>query len=88
MTNVKFETPSGGEVDVSEDGYIEVDVVLDLSDIIHNDLEGFLDLLSMAATDTEILMDVNYTMKMVNNLGGLEFTVSGDVTEILEMQGE
>lgn len=84
MTDRKFTTPTGEEVDVSEEGFISVDVVLCLSDIIHNDLEGFLDMLSMAATDTDILSEIHYTMNKVNNLGGLEFTVTGSIEFIRE----
>ncbi len=81
-----FKTPSGEEVAITE-GFVTIEVAVDLSDIISSDLEGFLDLISEAATGSPLLMDITYNMIRVTALGALQILVTGDVSEILSVEG-
>lgn len=86
MTKRMFTVPSGDEVEIDEHNYITTEVVMDVADIIANDLERFLDLISLMATDTEILGDISYTPTQLTAQGNLAFSVRGDVSLILEME--
>lgn len=68
----------------NEDGYIEGKVMVHLSDIIDNDLEGFLDLISEKLTGSPLLMDINYDVVDGTAEGCIIIKVRGDVSEILE----
>ncbi len=81
-----FVVPSGARVEISDENYVTSEVVLDTSALIDNDLEGFLDLLSMGVTDTELLMDINYRLERLTFEGMLVFDVTGDVSEVLQME--
>lgn len=83
-----FVVPSGARVEISSNNYIETEIVLDIGAIIDRDLEEFLDLVSMEATDTELLMDVNYTPKSVTPQDNIVFVVTGDVSMILDMEAD
>lgn len=83
-----FTIPSGAKVEIDDDNCIETEIVLDPSALINHDLEGFLDLVSMEATDTELLMDVNYTAKSITPQGNIIFVVTGDISMILEMEAD
>ncbi len=83
-----FVVPSGARVEISDENYVTSEVVLDTSALIDNDLEGFLDLLSMGVTDTELLMDIDYRLERLTFEGLLVFDVTGDVSEILNMEDD
>ena len=55
-----------------------------LSDIIDNDLEGFLDLLSEKLIGSPLLMDINYDVVDSTAEVCIIIKVRGDVPEILE----
>ncbi len=84
MSDRKYVTPTGAEVEINEDNYIETEVVLELNNIVDTNLEGFLDMLSLGATDTEILSDIEYTIERLDPWGGLIFSVRGDISLILD----
>ena len=81
-----YTVPSGAEVEVSEGNYISTEVSVDLSQIIDTNNEGFLDMLSLYATDTELLMDIDYTLNRIDSYGALIFEVTGDISSILETE--
>lgn len=83
-----FTVPSGAQVPITEAGFITTDVVLDLGALIDHDFEGFLDLLSYGATDTEILMEVEYRVTSVTPDGNLVFSVTGNVNMILDEEAD
>lgn len=83
-----FVIPSGARVEITDENYVTSEVVLDTSALIDHDLEGFLDLLSMGVTDTELLMDINYRLDRLTFDGCLVFEVTGDVSEILNMEAD
>lgn len=70
----------------------EIDV--DLGDLIDNDLEGFLDMISERATETPMLMDLNYGIAGVAPgaggtvdglpVNGIRLWVAGDCSEIFD----
>jgi hypothetical protein len=78
-----FTTPYGAKVEISESNYITTDIVLGVAAIIDHDFEGFLDLVSLAATNSDILSDISYTVKAVTPDGNIIFEVTGDITDIL-----
>jgi len=80
-----FTVPSGAEVEIDENNFITTEVVLNVGALINHDLEGFLDLLSLGATDTELLMDINYRPIGLTLDECIIFEVTGDVSMILEM---
>ena len=56
-------------------------VEVDLSDVIDNDLEGFLDLLSERAVNSPLLMDISY--RIVGHDGDtLKIEVDGDTSAL------
>jgi len=68
---------------VDAEGWIEGVVAVDLSDVIANDLEGFLDILSEQLTDTPLLQDISW--EVVGQYGDeLHLYVTGDATSCLE----
>lgn len=81
-----FMVPSGAQVPITEAGFITTDVVLDVNTLIDHDFEGFLDLLSCGATDTEILTEIEYQVTALTPDGNLVFSVTGNVSMILEME--
>lgn len=83
-----FIVPSGAEVKVDNDSFITTEVVLDISTLIDHDLEGVLDLLSLGATGTELLCDINYRPLSITPQGCIVFEVGGDISMILDMAEE
>lgn len=83
-----FTLPSGEKVVIDDNSFIETDIVLDPSALIDHDLEGFLDLVSMCVTDTELLCQTEYTAKSVTMQGNIIFTIKGDVSMILDCEAD
>ena len=72
-----------------EDNYVEGYVQLHISDMIDNDYEVFLDILSEALVGSNLLMDVNYdVVGMADEPNTLIFKVRGDVSNILDHEDE
>lgn len=76
-----------------ENGYVEGNVIVPLSDIIDNDLEGFLDLLGEKLVANECLMDISYkavgvTEEQNNDDRGIIIWVRGDASEVIRMNEE
>lgn len=69
------------------EGYIEGVVAVDLSDVIDNDLEGFLDLISYKMTGTELLMDITYNV-VGHEEDMLFIRVRGDVSNIVDCEDD
>lgn len=69
------------------DGYITGVVAVDLSDVIDNDLEGFLDLISYKMTGTELLMDITYNV-VGHEEDMLFIRVRGDVSNIVDCEDD
>ena len=88
MTEKMFTVPSGEQVVIGDNNFIETDIVLDPSALIDHDFEGFLDLVSMCVTDTELLGQIEYTAKSVTMQGNIIFTIKGDVSMILDMEAD
>lgn len=77
---VKF--PNGNIVAVF-DNRITTYVEIDLSDAIDNDLERFLDFISVLAVGSDLLMDIGYNV--VGHRGSMiTIEVTGDVSEVLK----
>lgn len=66
-----------------DNNYIRGIVKVELSDLIENDLDGFLDLISEKLTRSPLLMDIGYEPVSVFE-EELYLLVSGDVSEILD----
>lgn len=66
-----------------EDGFIEVNVLVNLDEIIDNDLEGLLDILC-ERVGASLLMDINYSIVKAEDSHTLVIAVNGDVTEELQ----
>lgn len=62
-------------------------VRVSLCDVIDNDLEGFLDILSEGLTGSPLLMDINYNVDH-NEDDDLIIYVTGDASEIIEVEDE
>lgn len=67
----------------TENNIITGNVSIPLTDIIHGDIETFLDALSNALTGTTLLMDISYVPIEVSD-DNIIFQVSGDVSMILD----
>ncbi len=70
-----------------ENNYVEGYVQLHVSSLVDNDLEGFLDLLSVSLVGSELLMDINYdVVALGEDKNDLIFKVRGDATTIVETE--
>lgn len=67
-----------------DDRYITANILVDISELINNDFEGVLDILSERVTGTLLLMDINYTVIDTLPDDMLVMQVSGDVSNIIE----
>ena len=69
-----------------ENGYIEGVIKLNLSDIINSDYEQFLDTLSEALVESDLLMDLSYEIISLcpEEKNTLFILVRGDATSVLE----
>lgn len=67
-----------------EDNYIEVMITIHISDVIDNDLEGFLDILSKRVTNSPCLTDINYTVTDIHQKDTLVVKVTGDISDIID----
>ena len=78
------------EIKVNKDseGYVSGNVLIDLSDVIDRDLEGFLDLISTKLIANDLLMDTSYKAVGVTAEGALVIEVTGDPSEVLNFLGE
>ena len=66
------------------DLYVEGDVIIDLSKLIDNDLEGILDIMAESLTGSSLLMDVDYSLVDILDKNSVVMHVRGDITNILE----
>ncbi len=82
MTSVK--TPEEIIASRDEDNYVTGYVQLHISDVIDNDNEGFLNLLSESLVGNELLMDIQYDVVATTNNDEIIFKVTGDVSSILD----
>ena len=69
---------------MDENGYIVGNVLVDTDDMIDNDMEGFLDILSERLTGTPCLIDINY--RIVGIVGSEDKEHAGLI--IMEVQGD
>ena len=68
---------------VNEEHYVDARCCVDLSEIIHNDHEGFLDLISEETVGNVLLSDLSY--EILGNSGTtLLLRVHGDISEIMD----
>lgn len=80
----RYNDPESLRAATGYDGYVKGEVYVHLSDIIDNDLEGFLDLISEALVGSTLLMDVNYNVVRVAEDGKLVLEVTGDPSMVYE----
>ena len=71
-----------------ENNYVEGYIQIHISDLIHNDHEGFLSVISEELVGSDLLMDVNYNAVGIADTNELILKVTGDVSLILDMGGE
>lgn len=88
MSERTYTVPSGAEVPVDENNWIETEIVMGLDAAVDHDLEGFLDLISYMVTDTPLLSDFAYHVTGITPEGNLIVTVTGDISMILEMEAD
>ena len=70
-----------------DDPYIRGNVIVQLKDMIHSDVESFLDLVSEKLCGSTLLMDIEYTA--IDVIGGdVVLVVSGDASQVMEMDEE
>lgn len=68
-----------------KDNYGEWEVTVHISEIINNDLEGFLDLLSELAVESTSLMDISYNViGLGKEPNTLKIKVTGDKSQVDE----
>ncbi len=79
-----FILPSGEGVPIDDSGFIETKVVMSVSALIDHDFEGFLDLVSLCATDTELLTEIEYEALSITSQGNVIFRVKGNINMILD----
>ena len=68
---------------VDKDGWIKGNIAIEMSDMIDNDLEGFLDLLGEMLIGNCCMMQPNYTPIGVDENGLIILSVEGDVNFLL-----
>lgn len=68
---------------VGEDGYIEVEVIVDFDSLVEGDLEAFLDLLC-ERVGVYSLQDVGYQLTGATEHGEAIVRVTGDIQSFLE----
>lgn len=71
-----------------ENNYVEGIIPVSLSNIIDNDLEGFLDIISEDLVGRPTLMDVNYSVVGHQDEWTVLIKVSGDASQILDEEEE
>ncbi|MCA1320547.1 hypothetical protein LC085_11550 [Bacillus tianshenii] len=71
-----------------ENNYVEGVLPVSLSNIIDNDLEGFLDIISEDLVGSPTLMDVNYSVVGHQDEWTVLIKVSGDASQILDEEEE
>lgn len=69
-------------LDANPDDYIRGVVGMDLSDLIDNDFEGILHLMSEKLTATDLLTDFHFKIVAFEGETTLHIEVSGDLSEI------
>ena len=69
---------------INEDNYINGIVSVELSDLIDNDFENFLDIISEKLTNSPCLMDVSYEVVGSGNGDTIYIKVMGDITDIID----
>ena len=79
-----FTVPSGEQVEIDKHNFITTEVVLDVELMIFHNLSDFLTLLSLKATDSELLCDITYRPIRITPQECIVFEVSGDVSMVLE----
>ena len=67
---------------------IESIISVPISEIIHGDLESFLDLISELATGSTALMDIKYEAVAVLDVHHIAFKVTGDASGIIDFEEE
>lgn len=72
---------------ITEDNpYLSGNIIVDQNEMIDNDLEGFLDLISERLTGSPLLMDIDYKPIDVLEDGRIIFRARGDVSSILDLE--
>lgn len=66
------------------DLYVEGNVIIDLSELTDNDLEGILDIMAESLTGSSLLMDIDYSLIDILDKNSVVMHVRGDITNILE----
>jgi hypothetical protein len=69
-------------LDANPDGYIRGVVAMDLSDLIDNDFESILHMMSEKLTGTELLTDIHFKIIGFEGETTLHIEVSGDLSQI------
>lgn len=69
-----------------KDNYVEGYVMVHISDLIDNNLEGFLDIISEKLVGSDLLMDINYEIVGYRESNTLILKVSGDVSNIIDKE--
>jgi len=84
-----MQTNHTGEIEervaADEHGYVTGTVAVDAGDLLENDLDGQLDLLSMALVNSEALMDVSPFIIGVDENQMLAMEVTGDPSMVLDL---
>jgi hypothetical protein len=76
------------KTNVNERGYVTGIVPISLAKVIDGDLETFLDDISIALVDSELLSDVTYKLVGYADDNMLLIQVTGDTELVLEMSAE
>lgn len=69
------------KVILSDDPYIKENVYIEMNDLINNDFEQLMDLMSSKITGTELLMDINYRIVGLHDEYTMIVEVTGDISE-------
>lgn len=86
VSSTPVKTPKEVIASRDKNNYVTGYIRLHVSDIIDNDLEGFIDVISEKLIGSDILMDVNYDIIAMEDANSFIVRVSGDVSAVLEME--
>jgi hypothetical protein len=66
--------------------YIKENILIELNDLINNDFEQFLDIVSMKVTGTELLSEIGYNIFGLMDKHTLIMEVTGNISECVDTE--
>lgn len=66
--------------------YVKENILIELNDLINNDFEQFLDIVSMKVTGTELLSEIGYNVFGLMDKHTLIMEVTGNISECVDTE--